>query len=256
VLLVVGQLLAKDAGVDIPEALTGLLFYAGWTAWTIHRVRREPYCIDLRALVSRHVDAREWRFLLLLVPLIVVSAMALYLAMLGISVFAPELVAGWIATPDDPVNPRDLPVQVVEFAFGAVAEELVFRGVLLHLWAERLGVRSAVIATSVLFGAGHADVIGAFVFGVVMAALYVRTGTLTLPIVAHFAGNTLIQVTGLVWKDSDQPMTLAEFRDDWWIAMIAFAGALAAIVIVVRAAVPSPWRLPVVVQAGDGGASS
>jgi uncharacterized protein len=253
VLLVVAQLLAKDAGVDVPETVIGIVFYAGWAAWTIRRARLDPYGFDVRAMVARRVNPGEWRYLLLLVPLIVVSAMALYLAMLGISFFASELVAGWIATPDEPPSARALPAQIAEFAFGAAAEELVFRDVLLHLWAERFGIRLAVLATSAVFAAAHADVIGAFVFGVVMAALYVRTGTLTVPIVAHFVGNTLIHVTGLLWSGDDKPTTLAEFREDWWIAVVAFAGALAAIVTVVRSAVPPPWRLPAIPRSEVGG---
>ncbi len=172
--------------------------------------------------------------------------MALYLVMLGLSFVVPELVADWIATPEEAgVSLREVPGDVVQNVAGAFAEELVFRGVLLHLWAERFGLRFAVLATSALFAAGHADVVGAFVFAIAMVALYVRTGTLAVPIMAHLLGNTLIDLVQAI-PSAEQGGTLAEFREDWWVGVVVFIAALAVVVAIVRAAAPLPWRLPAI----------
>ncbi len=41
--------------------------------------------------------------------------------------------------------------------------------------AHKWGIKKAVIISSIIFGLGHFDVIGAFMFGVVMCLLYIKT---------------------------------------------------------------------------------
>jgi membrane protease YdiL (CAAX protease family) len=162
------------------------------------------------------------------------------------SFVAPQLVGDMLATPEPPseaATPRSLPGDLVESAIGAIAEEWLFRGVLLHLWAQRFGVRFAVLATSILFAALHSDVIGSVIFGIVMAALYIRTGSLLVPIVAHFLFNALV-ATGAIVLGDDGATTLSQFRQDWWQATSAFIAAVAVIVVVLRRAIPGTWVMP------------
>lgn len=76
-------------------------------------------------------------------------------------------------------------------ALAGVGEELLFRGVIQHWIAERHGLALALAGASILFGVGHwlsasyaalAAVIGAWLGGV-----FVVTGNLLAPIVAHAA---------------------------------------------------------------------
>jgi len=74
----------------------------------------------------------------------------------------------------------------------AFFEELLFRGVLLPGLARRYGNASAVILSSVLFGVLHltsAAVIYATLGGLLFAYLRLRTGSLWVPIAAHFGVN-------------------------------------------------------------------
>jgi CAAX protease family protein len=252
-LLLAGTLLAGRRGITVPETVFGSFFYAGLAAWTLYRARRAPFDLDLGALSLRPTRRSDWRYLLLVIPLLVTTAAALYLVMFVASFVAPHMVGDMLATPESPsdaVTLRSLPGDLVESAIGAIAEEWLFRGVLLHLWAERFGVRFAVLATSVLFAALHSDVIGSVIFGIAMAALYIRTGSLLVPIVVHFLFNALVAVGALVLGDNGAT-TISQFRQDWWQAIAAFAVAVGVIVVVVRRALPGEWVVPAGNRGGE-----
>lgn len=83
-------------------------------------------------------------------------------------------------------------------AAAAVTEELLFRGVLFRIVEEYLGTWIALALTSLLFGAAHlpnpdATVWGAFAIAVeaggMLAAAYVATRSLWVPIGVHFGWN-------------------------------------------------------------------
>jgi membrane protease YdiL (CAAX protease family) len=74
----------------------------------------------------------------------------------------------------------------------AISEELAFRGVILQGLRSRLGAVSAVVVTSVLFGAIHVDVLqglGAIVTGIYLGYLTVRSGSILPAMVAHGVNN-------------------------------------------------------------------
>jgi uncharacterized protein len=244
-LVVGGDLLAGRQGIDIPDSVSGALLYAALAGWLLLRAPQQPYAVDLPALSRTPSWRTDWRLLGIVLPLVATGAGAVYLVTLAASFVMPERVAESLGQAEEGTRTalRLVPGELVEEAVGAIAEEWLFRGVLLHLWARRFGVRFAVLATSLLFAAMHADVVGSFVFGIVMAALYVRTGTLLVPIIAHFAFNFVISLGSVVMGDSG-PLTLTEFRQDWWMGVVGFLGGLAAIVAVVRRIAPWPWRLP------------
>lgn len=130
-------------------------------------------------------------------------------------------------------------------------EEVVFRGVLLHLWAKRWGVWRAALGTSALFGAMHIQgAFSAFVFGMTMVALYVRTGSLLIPIGAHMLHNLALTMTGF-GPDSD-PVTLERLAADAPLFLGLFVASLAIVVIVVRFASARPWRIPTAERSRTG----
>ena len=114
-----------------------------------------------------------------------------------------------------------------------VVEEVVFRGIILQRWAYRWGTHSGVVASSVLFALGHGEWIGHFLFGVVMALLYLRTRRLWVNITAHGVNNLLVTLPTL-WHilaraPDDPPETLASFREGAWMGVpILLAGLLLA----------------------------
>ena len=73
-----------------------------------------------------------------------------------------------------------------------IAEEALFRGILLPLLVRRVGPGFGVVATSLGFAVLHADA-GSFValavFAVALSLAYARTGSLRVPILMHMAFN-------------------------------------------------------------------
>lgn len=81
-----------------------------------------------------------------------------------------------------------------------LAEELMFRGLLLRALLARLGRWPAVLASSLVFGLVHFQsnqLPGLVMFGVVSAVLAVRTGRLGPSVAAHVAFNA-VTVVGLL----------------------------------------------------------
>ena len=74
-----------------------------------------------------------------------------------------------------------------------IAEELVFRGIFLNKLKLVVPTVFAVLISSLLFASLHSfgGIISAFVFGVCMAVLYLKTGNILVPILAHFINNLL-----------------------------------------------------------------
>ncbi|GGU90732.1 CAAX amino protease [Actinomadura cremea] len=97
----------------------------------------------------------------------------------------------------------------------AAVEEVLFRGVVFRILEERAGTVAALVASSVLFGATHlvnanATLWGtlaiALTGGTMLAAAYVATRSLWLPIGLHFAWNfSLAGVFGVAVSGSDAP---------------------------------------------------
>src|SRR5581483_1530645 len=85
----------------------------------------------------------------------------------------------------------------VLFLPAALAEELPFRGYLLPTLTQAWGSRTALVVTSVLFGALHSlnpgaslmAFLGTTAAGVLLGLAYERTGRLWLPWALHFAWN-------------------------------------------------------------------
>ena len=78
---------------------------------------------------------------------------------------------------------------------GPIAEEAFFRGFLLRAVVPYIGVVKAVVAISALFALSHLMVgifIPAFVSGLLLSWLYVKTGSIVPPIIAHAAQNLLV----------------------------------------------------------------
>ena len=75
-------------------------------------------------------------------------------------------------------------------------EELLFRGFILQRWTARYNRTAALLGSSLFFGALHfSDPIGPTVYGLCMALLYLRSGSLWLSTTAHACNNALAELT-------------------------------------------------------------
>ncbi len=95
-----------------------------------------------------------------------------------------------------------LPLLLVGLALApGIAEELLFRGLLLRASARRLGTLPAMLLCAGLFGAAHLDLLqglGAALLGVYLALVVVVTGSLRVAIVCHVLNNALATLLAML----------------------------------------------------------
>jgi membrane protease YdiL (CAAX protease family) len=231
-----GAMLILDA------AIIGVLVVAA------HRVQ-----LDWDRLLGATPPNTEWKLSVVVLPLMALSYGGFWLLWHPVSFFAPDLVRSYALEniPDllTRNNPGRLMLDIVVIVVVApVAEEILFRGFLLHRWAVRWGMKTAVILSSAFFAILHVELIGHFFFGVVMAALYVRTQSLWMAILAHALNNGIVVALSLpAALDGAPPTTptMEEFRGEWAFAIVSLLVGAAGLTWFWRRYGPrGAWRLP------------
>jgi len=88
--------------------------------------------------------------------------------------------------------------------YAPLIEELVFRGVLFNRLKIRIGIIPAMIISSLLFGIGHdfGGITSAFLFGICMCILYLKTDNIFVPMSVHFINNVVAVFFELIQLDS------------------------------------------------------
>ncbi|MBO1624302.1 CPBP family glutamic-type intramembrane protease [Bacillus arachidis] len=125
--------------------------------------------------------------------------------------------------------------------FAPIMEEVIFRGFFLQRMTFKWGIKRAVIVSSLIFGLGHFDIVGAFVFGVVMCLLYIKTKNIWTNIAVHALNNciaTTIQLTS--GEGTDDAISIAELQgqSNLWIGLIVILISLLWLVPFIR----KNWR--------------
>ena len=100
-----------------------------------------------------------------------------------------------------------------------IAEELIFRGVLLNRLKLYVPTVFAVLISALLFGSLHnyGSITSAFVFAVCMAILYLKTENICVPILAHFLNNLFaeiiraVDVNELLFTDASVMLVISIF---------------------------------------------
>lgn len=177
-----------------------------------------------------------WRLTLLSIPLVGVALASTYALFAPLALVWPDAVHAWllddIPVIYDPGPPFPLMGNILGVTGAAIAapvvEEWYFRGLLLRRWTTKWGVTSGVIGSSLVFAVLHVDVVGAFVFGVAMCALFARYRSLWPAVVVHVANNVLVVLFVVVDAHSDlvvQATTVEQFRTAWWMLPVGMAMA-------------------------------
>ena len=75
--------------------------------------------------------------------------------------------------------------------FAPILEELVFRGVLFNRLKIRTGIIAAMVISSAIFALGHevGGIISAFLFGMCMCIIYLKTDNILMTMSIHFINN-------------------------------------------------------------------
>ena len=102
-----------------------------------------------------------------------------------------------------------------------ILEEILFRGLILDPVREKSGATRAVLISALLFGIIHIipqQVVNAFVIGIILGFLYVRTGSLVNVIFIHAVNNGLAYVQMELFGDEAASTTLRSMigSDTWY----------------------------------------
>ena len=85
-----------------------------------------------------------------------------------------------------------------------VLEELIFRGVLFNRLKIRINFVPAMLISSFIFAIGHdfGGIISAFLFGMCMCILYLKTDNILIPISVHFINNVAATLMDIINIDA------------------------------------------------------
>lgn len=110
-----------------------------------------------------------------------------------------------------------------------ISEELIFRGVFLNRLQLAVPTIFAVLISSLLFAALHSfgSIFSAFIFGICIAILYLKTDNIFVPIFAHFLNNLFAEI--IVILDSNRIL----FNNDLVILLMSILAIVSFVVILI-----------------------
>lgn len=198
-----------DPATDEIAAAIG--FYGALALWILWACRRSG--VGVRRLVGRVPDGYNWLPVIgLLVVAGVFSSGLWYVTAYGLSVVSPGMVEGLLDASEPALADSVFSAvmwTLIAVVIAPLVEEVLFRGVLVNRWGVKWGLRTGIVASSVLFGVLHLiDTVGGTIFGLVTAVLYLRTRTLFVPIALHAANNAVYAVAELMFP-SEGPLDFA-----------------------------------------------
>ncbi len=162
---------------------------AAFLAWRLPALSRRPW----REIGFRRPARGDWIWVLaaLFVSKIVLRvALSIYLSKTGQTHhqqagFENFAIRSWL----------ERATAFLEIAvMGPIAEELLFRGLVLNAFASRFGTIAAVVFSGILFGELHGDDVFFPVLaldGIIFGALYVHTRNLTVSTITHGLSNAI-----------------------------------------------------------------
>ncbi|MXZ01372.1 CPBP family intramembrane metalloprotease [Candidatus Poribacteria bacterium] len=225
-------ILFKDNRDDpLPQSLFNLFLFGFFFLFHLRRLSRAGLSYD-RLFGTFPTWRTLGRYALWVVPLVISAIASTYILYLPLSYVFPGFVESWHLDDSTVMIWRDGDSYVLANAVNyltivlvaPVLEEFFVRGILLTRWTVKWGVPRAIIASSIVFGLLHTNVIGGFSFACVMAIFYIRTKSLFVPIFLHILNNLTAWIAVYVTMDLDTPalyQTIAEFQESWWIGLIA-----------------------------------
>ena len=135
----------------------------------------------------------------------------------------PALAGGahFVAAAQSPASTGGVFFILITLIFGALAEELLFRGYAFQVLLRHAGPAAAILPVGVLFAALHSDnphsswlaLINTAGFGIAFGYAFFRTHDIWLPLGLHFGWNTAVLVLGS--NISGIPMRITGYQLVW-----------------------------------------
>lgn len=178
------------------ELLTGyfweIVFSSLLLVWFIYVIKKHK--LDLGFLLSDFRKKVNWKETFSLVGIHFLFIFGFVLLLYAVLYFAkPEWIDPLLN--EIPFAADTLKDKIMFFILACflapLVEEFTFRGVILNRLRKRWGTLTAVILSSVLFGILHFEtaIVGAILFGVLLAVLYLKTNNILVTVSVHFFNN-------------------------------------------------------------------
>jgi len=179
------------------DVATGFLFYIVISFWIIRNFNRVN--LNYEKFIGHFPFNYSWLFLFTIIFAVIILSLGLgELSRYIISTINPEIL-NHLPSTSVFYTPNETPLApflnfmefIIAVIMAPIVEEFLFRGVILHRFTIKFGIKWAVFGSSIIFGLLHSDIIGAFTFAVVMCILYIKTASILVPILAHMVNNML-----------------------------------------------------------------
>ena len=95
-------------------------------------------------------------------------------------------------------------IVIVNVLISPISEEIIFRGIILNRLKLVVSVNVAILISSLCFGVlhGYGSIVSAFVFGLCMCILYIKTDNILVPVAAHIMNNFFAETLFYLDKDA------------------------------------------------------
>lgn len=107
-----------------------------------------------------------------------------------------------------------------------VVEEVIFRGIMIERLGAKYSYGRAIVISSAIFGVLHPSPIGAFIVGVVLSLVYLKTRSLKIPILIHIANNAIAAFFMIVderfFFTSSSWETVGPYISNAWVGILFF----------------------------------
>ena len=126
--------------------------------------------------------------------LLIINFFFAFFVLSALSFFAPDISNNLVNSNSNLLNL--IYIVVYSVILVPIAEELVFRGVILNRLNNRVNFIYAIIISSALFSLVHGfgRLTPTFFFGLCMCVVYLKTNNITIPIIIHILNNALATV--------------------------------------------------------------
>ncbi|MDR1864951.1 MAG: CPBP family intramembrane metalloprotease [Bacteroidales bacterium] len=130
-----------------------------------------------------------------------------------------------------------------------IGEELIFRGVLQKIFTRWTGnVHAAIVISAFLFSAMHLQFYGLFprwLLGVMLGYLLVWSGSIWLPVFAHFAYNAMAVVVTWFSRKGYLPEDISEYGASWDVIPVTVILTACCVLLLWKLKIESRRPLPV-----------
>ena len=182
------EVLQSGEGLIIISALADLILFACFGVWYYFRENKYSYKPDYRRAFSL-------KNVLCIVGTAFLGQYAINLLLMGIAVVFPDMFKAYEELAknfDLSTAPPALMILVV-CLFGPLVEELVFRGMIYGRLRRAFSIAPAAIISGLLFGIFHMNWVQgiyATIFGIILAYVYEKTGTIWGSVLLHMCFNS------------------------------------------------------------------